>query len=276
MMIFSIAPAIAPVIGGFLLRIGPWRTIFWFLTGVSVVLIALVVLVLPETHPAADRVPFAPAPLLAGLRTIVRSPAFQRVAWAGALAFGAQFLYIGSAAIFVVDLLHRGAQDFWMFFVPMISGVALGAWVSGRLAGRISSRRIVLGGQVIGVAGAVVNLAVALSPVGAQVPYAVIGPGLVAFGTTVAWPTMQLIVLDMFPGARGSASSALTFIPLVLNAATAGALAPIVTRSVATLAATCLAMTVGGLAMWVWHLVASHRIAMPEPATIEGAEPIPD
>ncbi len=276
MMIFSIAPAIAPVIGGLLLQLGPWRVIFWFLTGVSILLIALVAFVLPETHPAELRVPFSPRPLLTGLRTISGSLTFHRVAWAGALAFGAQFLYIGSAAIFVVDLLHRGAQDFWMFFVPMISGVALGAWLSGRLAGRVSGRRLVLGGQLFGVAGAGVNLAIALSPVGATLPYAVIGPGLVAFGSAVAWPTMQLIVLDMFPATRGAAASALTFIPLVLNAVTAGALAPFVTRTVGTLAATCLAMTVGGLAMWMWHLAESRRVAMPEPVTIEGAEPLPD
>ena len=276
MMIFSIAPAVAPIIGGYLLRLGPWPVIFWFLAGVSLVLIALVALVLPETHPVEHRVPFAPGPLLAGLSTIARSVAFHRVAWAGALAFGAQFLYIGSAAIFVVDLLHRGTQDFWMFFVPMISGVALGAWVSGRLAGRVSGRRIVLGGQLFGVLGAGVNLAIALSPVGAQVPYAVVGPGLVAFGTAVAWPTMQLVVLDMFPDTRGAAASALTVIPLVLNALTAGVLAPLVTRSVGTLAATCLAMTVAGLAMWTWHLRASRRVAMPEPATVAGAEPPPD
>lgn len=276
MMIFSIAPAIAPVIGGFLLQLGPWPVIFWFLTGVSVVLIALVAVVLPETHPVERRVPFAPGPLLDGLQAIVRSVAFHRVAWAGALAFGAQFLYIGSAAIFVVDLLHRGAQDFWMFFVPMISGVALGAWVSGRMAGRISGRRLVSAGQVLGVLGAGVNLAIALSPGGDRLPYAVIGPGLVSFGSAVAWPTMQLIILDMFPSTRGAAASALTFIPLVLNALTAGALAPFVTRSVGTLAATCLAMTVGGLAMWTWHVLAARRIAMPEPVTTVGSEPLPD
>lgn len=275
MMIFAIAPAIAPVIGGFLLQLGTWRVIFWFLTGVAAILVALVAFVLPETHPLERRVPFSPGPLLAGIRTIARSGSFHRVAWAGALAFGAQFLYIGSAAIFVVDLLHKGTQDFWMFFVPMISGLALGSWVSGRVAGRVGSRRLVLGGQLFGVVGAGVNLAIALSPVGANVPYAVIGPGLVAFGSAVAWPTMQLIILDMFPATRGAAASALTFIPLVLNALTAGALAPFVTRSVGTLAATCLAMTIGGLGMWIWHLLAARRTVTPEPATILGSETLP-
>lgn len=50
-MIFSIAPAIAPIVGGWILGFGDWHAIFWFLAVLSLVLGALVWRVLPETHP---------------------------------------------------------------------------------------------------------------------------------------------------------------------------------------------------------------------------------
>ena len=40
--------------------------------------------------------------------------------------FGAQFLYIGGAAIFMVDLLGQGELDFWKLFVPMIGSMMVG------------------------------------------------------------------------------------------------------------------------------------------------------
>ena len=81
-MIFGIAPAVAPIIGGLLLRTGSWRSIFWFLVVVAALMIALVVFVLPESHPTHRRTAFVPKVLVAGLVRAGRSAAFHRLSWA--------------------------------------------------------------------------------------------------------------------------------------------------------------------------------------------------
>lgn len=83
MMIFGLAPAVAPVIGGLLLQVGQWPGIFWFQAGIAAALIAVVVLILPETHPPDRRTPLRVGALLGSLATVVRSARFHRVAWAG-------------------------------------------------------------------------------------------------------------------------------------------------------------------------------------------------
>ncbi len=211
MMIFGLAPAIAPIAGGALLQIGPWQVIFGFMALLGLLLVAMVCFGLPETHPPERRTPLRVGPLLGSLVTVCRRAAFHRIAWAAALVFAGQFLYIGSAPIFVVDLLGKGELDFWVFFVPMIGGITLGAWVSGRAAGRIPGRTLVSASMAFALLGALVSVGLATLPTATDLPYAVFGPALIAVGTAAAYPTFQLMLLDMFPGSRGASVSMFTF-----------------------------------------------------------------
>lgn len=272
MMIFGLAPAVAPIIGGWLLQVGAWPVIFWFLACVGLALVGVVLVWLPETHPAERRSPLAVRPLLGSLLEVSRHAAFHRVAWAASLGFGGQFLYIGSAPIFVVDLLGKGELDFWMFFLPMISGVMLGAWISGRAAGRISGRTLVTASLVFAAAGALVNVVLGTLPTAATLPWAVIGPALIAVGSAGAYPTFQLALLDMFPHSRGAAVSMFTFMALMLNGVTASALSPFVTGSVLELALAALVMEVAALLLWMWHLSLQRRALPVNPEPIEPTE----
>lgn len=259
MMIFAVAPALAPIVGGFLLQMGPWPVIFVFMGVLGLVLVLLVTLLLPETHPPERRIPLRLGTLVASLAGVTRAAAFHRVAWAAGLSFAGQFLYIGSAPIFVVDLLGKGELDFWVFFVPMIAGVMFGSFLSSRAAGRISPRRLVTGSLLFSTVGAGVNVGLAALPTAAQLPWAVVGPGLIAVGTAAAYPTLQLILLDMFPGSRGAAVSMFTFFTLILNGLCAFALAPVATHSVLSLALASAAFVVAGLVSWGLHLTRSDR-----------------
>ncbi len=266
MMIFAVAPAVAPVIGGLLLQVGPWPITFWFMAVMAVLLIVLVAVSLPETHPAERRTPLRVGSLVRSLLLVTRHAAFHRVAWAAALSFAGQFIYIGSAPIFVVDLLGRGELDFWMFFVPMIGGVLVGSQISSSAAGRISSDAVITGGLTFGVLAVAANVVLAVVA-GPSLPWAVIGPALVAVGTASAYPSLQLVLLDMFPGARGSAVSMFTFFTLILNGLIAGLLAPLVTGSVVELALASAVLVLAGLLVWLSHLAVTRRKLRTVPAT---------
>ena len=273
MFIFAVAPAVAPVVGGLLLQVAPWPAIFVFMAGVGVVLLAAVALLLPETHPVERRLPFHPGVLLTSLVSVVRSGPFHRVVWAAALSFAGQFLYIGLAPIFVVDLLGRGELDFWLLFVPMIGGVMLGSLVSERTAGRLDHRQLVTGALVFSTVGAALNVVLATLPTAAELPWAVLGPALIAVGTAAAYPTLQLILLDMFPASRGAAVSMFTFFTLILNGVVATALAAVVTSSVLAMAATSLVFVGAGLSSWLFHLARTPGRVRPVPEM--GPEPLP-
>ena len=165
-MIFGIAPAIAPIIGGWMLGAGRWPLIFWFLVAFSVLLLAATARWLPETHPPQARMPLRPQRLLRDYVAIALNPRFQRLAAAGAFGFAGLFLYIASAPAFVMDLLGLGEQEFaWLFF-PTIGGMTLGAFVSGRVAGRWQpAYQVSVGYACIGAAALGNVLYSALAPV---------------------------------------------------------------------------------------------------------------
>lgn len=256
-MIFGLAPALAPIVGGWLLVHGDWRGIFWFLAVLGAVLLAMVWVFLPETHPAQDRTPLRVRPLFASLWSVWCDPDGRRLALTAMVNFAGMFLYISSAPMFVVHLLGKGEQDFWVLFVPLISGMVVGSWVSGRLAGRVTRNRLATGGYWISLVGGTANLVLMLVPATHTLPWAVLLLPVYTFGVALAFPILTLAMLDLFPEKRGAAASVQSFVQLVSNAVIAGVLAPLVAFSLPVLAPSALVITVVAYLMWQWHLRAT-------------------
>ena len=258
-VIFGIAPAIGPIVGGLVLQLGEWPLVFVFQAGLGVALILAVVLLLPETHPPARRTSLRVGEVLGGLAAVARRPAFHLLAWSTALIFGAQFLYIGGAAIFVVDVLGEGELDFWKLFVPMIGCMMLGSWLCGRAAGRVTARRLTAIGCTTAFVGGVVGGLIAASPHATDLPWAVVGVSLIALGNGITYPTIQLLLLDLFPGRLGAVVSMSSFMALVLNAVTAVAVTPYVGTSALGFATAALVGVAAGQLCWAWHCAIESR-----------------
>ncbi|MGO2773880.1 MAG: MFS transporter [Brachybacterium tyrofermentans] len=264
MMIFSVAPAVAPIFGGWLLLLGDWR---WVFAGVGVYALLVLVLTvrLPETLPPEARTPLRVRSLLGSLAHVGRSPVMLRVAAASAFGFASQFLFIAGASIVVVRLLGLGERDFWVLFIPLIIGMLSGAWVVGRVADLMDRSRLISFGFAGTVVTTVVNLVlVSFAPeftggLSWGLLLAVIGPMLIAFTVALLFAPIQLEVLDLFPHERGAAASLGTFFGLVLNALLAGMIAPLVTTGLVALGLTSLAFALLGGGFWVWHLRAVRR-----------------
>lgn len=252
-MLFGIAPAIAPVIGGWILGWQRWPAIFWFLAGFSLLLLLATWAILPETHPPDRRAPLQLRPLLSGYRQVFGHPRFQRLALAAAFNFAALFLYIASAPTFVVDLLGLNERQFGWFFMPMIAGMTLGAFVSGRAAGRVSGARLADVGFICCGVAAACNLAVNALVARLQAPWAVLPQALNAFGIALVLPIVTLAILDMFPRQRGGASSLQAFTSVLTNAVVAGLLSPWLSQRGLHLALGAACFTAMGWLFWRWQ-----------------------
>ncbi len=252
-MIFGAAPAIAPVIGGWLLGWGRWPLIFWFLVGFSALLLLATWRWLPETLPREARLKPAPRRLLRDYAWIFLNPRFQRLAAAAAFNFGALFLYIASAPAFVLDLLKLDERQFGWFFIPMISGMMLGAWTSGRTAGRIRGTHLANIGFACSGVAVLANVAYTQLFPHPTLPWAVMPMVLNAFGVALVFPIVTLAILDMYPRQRGSASSSQAFTALVVNAVIAGVLSPLLSHDARHLALAAAAFVATGWLIWRWE-----------------------
>ena len=246
---FGIAPAVAPVVGGLLFVHLGWHSIFVFLTFVGTALGILAWRLLPETLHASQVQPFHPVSLMRGYWQLASSPRFLGLSFASGVPFNGMFLYVLSAPVFLGELLGLKPTQFFWLFALTISGIMGGAWMSGRLAGRIRPRRQIERGFSIMFGIAILNLAsAALFPLPA--PWALVPIGIFSFGWAMMVPVVTLLVLDQAPDRRGMASSLQACIGSAANAFVAGAIVPLVMHSTVTLAAASLLMSCIGLVAW--------------------------
>ena len=253
MMIFAVAPAIAPMIGGVLLAIAGWRAIFVFLALFAAALAYLTSRYLPETLPVAARHPLHPVSLGRAYAKVLGNGAFLLVAGAVAFNFNGFFVYVLSAPTFLIEHLGLGPQQFGWLFVPAVVGMISGSALSGRMAGRWSPPRTIGVGFTIMIAAALFNLSVAalMAP---GVPQSVLPIALYTLGMALAMPSLTLIALDRFPARRGLAASCQSFLQVGINSLTAGVFAPVLWYSPLTLAAGMAGFVgLGGLAFASWR-----------------------
>jgi DHA1 family bicyclomycin/chloramphenicol resistance-like MFS transporter len=253
MMIFGVAPAVAPMIGAWLLGIDGWRGIFWALTGFAALQCLAIWRFLDETHPPAARTVFAPRPLMAGYAQIARDAPFWPLVIASSINFSGLFLYIASAPRMIRELLHLSEQGFPWLFVPVVSGMVIGAFASGRVAGRMSAARTVNIGYALMLGSCAINLVLALALPAPMVPWSTLPLLLYGAGVQMAFPTLTLLLLDRFPRQRGGASSVQAFGSLLLTGLVAGVLSPLLSVNMLALALGSLTMVLIGLAAWRWY-----------------------
>jgi MFS transporter, DHA1 family, multidrug resistance protein len=261
-MIFAVAPALAPIVGGWILGWGSWRTIFWVLAAYGLVLVALTLTSLPETHPADQRVAFHPRPLLTSFLAAAGDGGVLRLCAAIALNFGALFLYVASAPAIVVDHLGLGERDFGVLFVPLVVAMMLGSFLTGRLAGRVRQGVFVLAGFLVALGGgvfAVVYQSLAGHP---TLAWTVLPAATASLGVSLVFPILTIALLDLRPRERGAVSSFQAFLSTCLNALVAGVVSPLVSGSLTTLALVAGSMTLGALVLWWWHRTRSRARIM--------------
>ena len=247
---FGVAPAIAPIIGGWLFVHLGWHSVFWFLSGVGAVLWLANYKLLPETLHVSHRQPLKFSNLMQGYWQLGLDPRFLLLALASGIPFNGMFLYVLSAPAFLGELLALAPQQFFWFFVLTISGIMGGAWVSGRMAGKLAPKRQIRYGFLIMLVIAVTNL-VANLLFQAHVAWALLPIAIFAFGWALMVPVITLLVLDLHPARRGMASSLQAFVGASTNGLVAGLVAPLVMHSAVLLAAASLAMLSVGLLAWV-------------------------
>jgi DHA1 family bicyclomycin/chloramphenicol resistance-like MFS transporter len=249
MLIFGIAPAIAPLIGEQLVALAGWRSVFVFLALLGCALTLVSWRLLPETLPVHARQAFKPAELARAYHGVLSNGTFMLLSLALAVMFNGYFLYVVSAPVFVHE--HLGLESMGWLFIPAVGCMMAASALSARLAGRWSDRKTITVGFVIMAAASAFELVLATAPVPRSIE--IIPIAIYNFGVALVAPNLMLLSLDLFPACRGLASSCQSFLQVGTNALVAGILAPLLWSTPLNLAlgaAACYALSL--LALWAW------------------------
>jgi DHA1 family bicyclomycin/chloramphenicol resistance-like MFS transporter len=224
MLLFALAPAIAPVLGGWLHDHFGWRSVFWFLSILGCLLI-LMGFFITETLLREQRRSIHPASVVRVYTATILHKQFPMLVLCVSLSFGGLFLYIAGAPTVIYDFLGLGSDDFGWLFIPIVTGLILGASISARLAHRWPAQRTISAGLLVMMVATALNLvSVNLAPAGI---FTVIGPlVLYVTGLAVMMPAITVLALDCLPTHRGTAASMQGFIQTLTNSAVASIAVP--------------------------------------------------
>ncbi len=258
-MMFALAPAIAPVIGGWLQTFFGWRSVFAFLVLSTAALWVACWKLLPETLPPEKRQSLKPAYLGRTYWKVMSSPPFLFACAAISLNFGGFFVYVLSAPVFLMQHLGVHETGFLWLFGPAMAGMIGGSWLSGRLAGKISFSRTIALGYLLMAIAAIANLGLnlALPP---ALPWSVLPVFVYTLGMSLTMPCLSILALDPFPAQRGLAASCQSFFQSSFNTVIAALIAPALWGSTLSLAwGMAGMMAIGGIA------ALAHQKLLPRP-----------
>ncbi|KUJ65554.1 Bcr/CflA subfamily drug resistance transporter [Streptomyces albus subsp. albus] len=215
MLVNGLAPTLAPVIGGQLMRFISWRGIFVTLSLIGVLLLALTVLVLGETLPRERRLSGGLGQTLRSFGTLLRDPGFMRYALAGGFAFAAMFAYISASSFVLQDVYGLSPQRFSLLFAGNALGIVLLGQCNVWLLRRASPQTPLRAGLVLSAAGGAGLLLAVTADLG--LPAVLVSLFAVVASIGLIMPNSTALSLSDHPEAAGTASALLGLVQYALG-----------------------------------------------------------
>ncbi len=209
-MAMALAPALGPILGGYLQVWFGWRANFLVLAGFGAGCLLAVFLLLPETNASRDAAATRGTQVLRNYLTLARDPAYLGYVPIGAFAYGGIFAFISGSSFVLIDVLGLSPDRYGLCFGAVVVGYMIGTFASGRLSLAVGLDRLIL-------TGTLVALGLALS--GVLGVAAVVAPTfLYLIGAGLMLPNAIAGAIGPYPTMAGTASAFLGVVQMGLAA----------------------------------------------------------
>jgi len=221
-MVMVIAPMLAPALGGIVADEFGWRAIFWSMVALACIAFVGVWMGLPETHgPGAQS---GWRELAEGSRRLILNRRYVGYTLVLASAFSVFFSFLATAPYLTAEVLHLPARDYGFWFMPVAGIFIVGTFMATRFLERWGADRMIRGGVVVSFAIVLACLPLyAWLPLDAPLLY---GPMIaISFVQGFIIPNAQASAINVDPRYAGAGSGLAGFIPMMLSAVAAQAVA---------------------------------------------------
>ncbi len=217
-MLMALGPAVAPLMGGFVLLILPWPVIFLFLACYGALMIVLLHVYLPESLP--EQQSLHPISIARNYALLLSDGRYLAVTTASGLVYAGLMAYLSSSSFVYIDMLGVPVQYFGFIFLATVVGYMGGSAASARLASRYDSQQMLQRGALLCLLSTLIMWAG-----GTLLPQSVLAlmlpMALYAVGMGLVLPHAMAMALAPFGHIAGTASSLLGFIQMALSAGSA-------------------------------------------------------
>jgi MFS transporter, DHA1 family, multidrug resistance protein len=193
-----------------------WRAIFLVCAGLGVVASIAALWRLKETRPAEIQGQ-STADMMARSLELLRSRRFMGYALGASFTSAVFFTFLGGAPYLVIDAMGLSKTTYGFWFICLSVGYMIGNFCSGRFSEAYGIDRMIRIGNILGTAGVVIMLALAVAPV--MHPAAIFLPNfLMSVGNGFLLPNAVAGAVSVDPKAAGAASGVTGFLQMGMGA----------------------------------------------------------
>ena len=213
----ALAPAVAPILGGFMTIWFGWSSIFLFLACYGLLGLALLRLFVPETAPGGNRPSIAVRSLLTNYGLLLRHPTWRWYTLCCSFVFGGLFSFLSGASFVIIEFLGYREATFGLFFAFVVVGFMAGTLIGGRTVRAVGIERLIGIGSAIAASSGVLMALLALLQV-YHAAAVIIPQTLFMVGVGIVMPQSMAGALAPFPNIAGTSSALLGFIQMSMAA----------------------------------------------------------
>ncbi|MDA0116633.1 MULTISPECIES: Bcr/CflA family multidrug efflux MFS transporter [Vibrio] len=204
-LVITIAPLVAPMIGGHIAVWFGWRAIFWILAAFSVVVIALVLLKIPETLSEENKQPLRFGTTMRNYFRLCKNPVAMGLILSGSFSFAGMFAFLTAGSFVYIDIYGVQPDHFGYLFALNIVAMIIMTTINGRLVKKVGSHAMLRFGLLVQLVAGLGLFAGWVLDLGlwGTVPFVVLFIGTLS---TIGSNTMGLL-LSGYPAMAGTASS---------------------------------------------------------------------
>ncbi|WP_282604626.1 multidrug effflux MFS transporter [Pelagibius sp. Alg239-R121] len=213
----SVAPAVGPIIGGYL-EIGfGWRASFIALGVFGALAFAGIYALLPETNVRRDPTATRPGKLISNYFFLMRTRHYVGCVLICTFSYSGIFSFISGSPFILIETIQLSPSSYGLCFTAVVIGYMLGSFTSGRLTQRVGTSQMILTGTVLQCVGGMAGILLAMF--GILDVYSIVGPTFVfLIGTGLAMPNAMASAIGPFPQMAGTASALLGFTQMTVAA----------------------------------------------------------
>ncbi|WP_260295119.1 multidrug effflux MFS transporter [Sedimenticola hydrogenitrophicus] len=213
----AVAPAAAPILGGYMTIWFGWQSIFLFLAAYGVIGVLLLGIRIPETAPPGSHHVMTVGNLLKNYGILLKHPTWRWYTLTCSFVFAGLFSFLSGSSFVIIDFLGFKEEQFGLFFALVVGGFMIGTLIGGRLVRSVGINRLLGYGSIIAATGGVSMLLFALAEVH-HVAAIVLPQMFYMIGVGIVMPQAMAGALAPFPHMAGTSSALLGFIQMSVAA----------------------------------------------------------
>ncbi len=163
MLVISVGPMLAPLLGSGLILLFNWRAVFVGITLAALVAIVLVWKLLPETHAPERRMPIRGADIATAFATLARDPVFMGLTFIAGLGMASFFAFLASSSFLYIDHFGLTPTQYSLAFSFNAIGFFAASQMAAGLGARYGITRVIKGAVAGYATGAAILVAATLA-----------------------------------------------------------------------------------------------------------------